>query len=110
MQCNGSLPETPGVIVAIERLEPRYLLAAVNDFGFEGNGHYYALTPTAGTWEEAQSYAESLGGHLATITSAAEQDFITQAFVRDQFAGRTLWIGLVDSDQMDAFEWVTGEQ
>ena len=28
------------------------------------------------TWTEAKAYCESLGGHLATITSAGEQAFI----------------------------------
>ena len=35
------------------------------------NGHsYYIYSNVADTWEEAKTYCEKLGGHLAVITSA----------------------------------------
>ena len=43
-----------------------------------GNGHYYkavALTDSI-TWTEAERQARLEGGYLATITSAAENDFV----------------------------------
>lgn len=46
----------------------------------EFNGHSYALfnvtEKVAGTWDEAQAYCESLGGYLAIINSAEENDAI----------------------------------
>ncbi len=39
------------------------------------NGHTYYLY-TGYTWQEAKDYCESVGGHLATITSQEEMDFI----------------------------------
>ena len=48
-----------------------------------GNGHYYeVVNPTTGvTWQQAKLLAESssflgVNGHLATITSAAENNFV----------------------------------
>jgi hypothetical protein len=42
------------------------------------NGHFYDIiaVPDGITWEQAQFDAMARGGYLATITSAAEQDFI----------------------------------
>lgn len=43
-----------------------------------GNGHWYkAVAPTDGlTWTEADRLARVQGGYLATVTSAAENDFV----------------------------------
>jgi hypothetical protein len=45
------------------------------------NGHYYELIDTAVGWHEAEAWAEQLTydgrqGHLATITSQEENDFV----------------------------------
>ena len=40
------------------------------------NGHKYRVFNDNMNWEEAKAYCESLGGHLAVITSAGEQDFV----------------------------------
>jgi hypothetical protein len=43
-----------------------------------GNGHWYALVIPTGdslSWETARISAEATGGHLATLTSSAENDF-----------------------------------
>src|SRR5262249_45206706 len=49
------------------------------------NGHYYDLILTNITWQDALADASSnsflgLPGHLATITSSAESDFILANF------------------------------
>lgn len=86
---------------------------------FAGNGHWYDLIPKSNlvnTWAFAKADAESksitvdgeiLFGHLATITSAAENDFI------DNTLGGIGWIGgFQDPDSASAsadWNWVTGE-
>ncbi len=67
--------------------------------------HKYLIVEEKCTWTEAKEKCEAMGGHLATITSAAEQQFIEQLL-----PGRVeLWIGM-HRDNNDAFYWVTGEE
>jgi len=42
------------------------------------NGHRYLLIESFGTWAEAKAGAEKLGGHLVTINSRAERDWILE--------------------------------
>lgn len=77
------------------------------------NGHYYELVSSNLNWDQAKAAAQAksyLGvtGHLATITSAQEQSFVT-----DQFFGRTAWLGGIQAagsaEPSGGFGWVTGE-
>ena len=68
------------------------------------NGNYYAIYTGKYTWEEARDKCYELGGHLVTITSQEEQDFI-EALNADN---KRLWIGGV-RDQDYVFYWITGE-
>ena len=50
-----------------------------------GNGHYYQIVPLSGNWTDADAFADGLTfngmpGHLVTITSESERDFI-QSFL-----------------------------
>lgn len=40
--------------------------------------HRYEVFTDSKTWYDAEAYCESLGGHLVTINSAEEQEFIEQ--------------------------------
>ena len=43
----------------------------------EWNGHYYCLYNSGqSAWEDAKAFCESVKGHLVTISSAAENDFV----------------------------------
>ena len=47
---------------------------------FADNGHYYKFFETTGpgtTWTDAQAAASAMGGYLATLTSAGEQNFVS---------------------------------
>ena len=77
-----------------------------------GNGHWYERIDTLMTWNDAEIYAESLGGYLATVTSKAENDFLWNAFVQD---GPTFCMlggfqppGTPEPDT--GWQWVTGEE
>ena len=67
------------------------------------NGHRYGYYEDNGSmsWSQARDYCVSLGGHLVTITSAEEQQFISM-----QYAGKDAWIGLYGGG---GWNWVTGE-
>jgi hypothetical protein len=72
------------------------------------NGHdYYLLTPN--TWTASEAEAESLGGTLAVIGNAREQDWIFSTFGAYSGTNRDLWIGLCRVGPQRTLEWVTGE-
>ena len=56
------------------------------------NGHdYYLLTPD--TWSASEFDAERLGGTLAVIQNAAEQEWVFSKFGDFRGTNRSLWIG-----------------
>ncbi len=72
------------------------------------NSHVYFLLAES-SWQDAESLAVSLGGHLATVRTAEEQ-----AWVFDQFGSwggpyRSLWIGLRRVSPDGNWGWVSGE-
>ena len=80
--------------------EPRFYDRAV------WGTHIYELYNAYTTWTKARDYAASRGGHLVTITSAAEQNFLLD------FVPATLnsfWVGLTDEGSEGNFRWITGE-
>ena len=72
----------------------------------EYNGHIYARYDTTMTWQNAETYCESVGGHLATLTSSAEWQAVRQMVV---VASINYWIGLSDAQTEGTWRWVTGE-
>jgi prepilin-type N-terminal cleavage/methylation domain-containing protein len=69
----------------------------------EFNGSTYYLSNDLVSWTEAKQRAEAMGGHLVTISSAAENTFVSSKFPQ------TSWIGLTDSRIEGVWEWVTRE-
>ena len=79
-----------------------------------GNGHTYELTLARDTWTNSEQAAQALGGHLVSINSQAEQDFLISTFLADGMSTSTvpLWIGLTDQPNHDSLSyntWTTGE-
>ena len=74
------------------------------------NGHTYKIFDLTKTWQEAETYCENLGGHLATITTKEEQDMLNNmlnnAIVKSDGA---FWYWLGGSREADSWKWVTGE-
>ena len=60
-----------------------------------GNGHYYLLTPSAGTWDQEEAQAVALGGHLVSLkarpsrTSSTGPSFLTAGGAASSGAGST---------------------
>ena len=83
----------------------------VNSF----NGHRYQFVPGALTWIDAKAKSESMGGHLATITSKQENDFLLQAFQLQLSPAATtlkasmIWLGGIEEKPGAGWKWVTGE-
>jgi len=89
-----------------------------------GNGHWYkAVLASSGiTWYNAQNIATSVGGYLATITSAAENEFVyslvasnSAYWVYDDAFNQWYgpWLGGFQPPRFSGpaagWEWVTGE-
>jgi hypothetical protein len=68
-------------------------------------GHMYARTASPMTKPEAQTLARDVGGHLVTITSAAENSWL----VSNYGGSEPFWIGLSDEGHEGRFVWESGE-
>ena len=71
----------------------------------EYNGHMYQLFNEGVSWSTAKSRCEAKGGHLVTITSAAEHNFCKSLL--DNLSPKYCWIGA--SSASGTWKWVTGE-
>ena len=76
-----------------------------------GNGHYYeAITLPGLTFSDAETLAESQGAYLLTITSQAEQDFISEHVIANGYRYRIGGFQPEGSPEPDGgWEWITGE-
>ena len=86
------------------------------------NGHTYEVitNPDGGslTWEAARDRAEDMGGHLVTITSPAENQFVAWMVHSYGYADlQRYWLGgyqdfslASDCEPQNCWAWVTGEQ
>ncbi len=73
-----------------------------------GNGHWYQLRPAHPLWLEKSVEAESLGGHLATLTTPAEVNFVLALPGFPCGANSSAaWIGLRKTSA--GWGWITGE-
>lgn len=81
-------------------------------------GHYYEVLGSTGTWgdygswDDYNNFANSqtydgLQGHLATVTSLEESNWLASTFRWDNI--RYHMLGATDSSEEGTWEWVTGE-
>jgi hypothetical protein len=87
-------------------------LASVNALAdsakLDFNGHSYQRIDGSFTWEQAKTKCESLGAHLATVTSKAENDFLLNNIIAISGTLRG-WLGGTDADSEGTWRWITGE-
>ena len=82
----------------------RHDIDALRTVADEFNGHRYLFIPSFMTWAEAKAFCEKLGGHLVTITSKEENNFVTSLIP----GGSWFWLGLQTTSE--GHQWVTGEK
>lgn len=70
------------------------------------NGHYYYLFES-NSWSEAKAWCSIHGGHLATLTSGAENKFVFD-YMKSQEVNSAVF-GLSDEEEEGKWKWVTGE-
>jgi hypothetical protein len=66
------------------------------------NGHSYYRSTSSMTWTAARQACINMGGHLVTVTTPAENNFIFSLWPSG-------WIGLTDEVNEGQWRWVTGE-
>ena len=71
------------------------------------NGHTYQVCMEQGTWKQANAACKAAGGHLVTITSAAEQKFVYKQIMKHK--GNVFWMGLKKASN-GKWGWVTKEK
>jgi len=87
IDCSSTLDQIDGLIFIGERNGSKYYCSNINTL----------------TWHQAQDLAVNLGGHLAIINDAGENEFIRNNIIADY-----AWIGYTDEDQEGAFRWING--
>ena len=77
-----------------------------------GNGHWYAPSFLRANWDNARRAAEGSGGHLVTITSAAENAFLVSLGLpwTDKLELLAYWTGGSRGASGGNFTWITSEQ
>ncbi|KAK3513747.1 hypothetical protein QTP70_028726 [Hemibagrus guttatus] len=63
------------------------------------HGHCYKFFSRRHTWEDAEKDCRELSGHLTSVTSSMEQDFL------NGLGHDNVWIGLNDRTVEDDFQW-----
>lgn len=96
-----------GVSDTVVKITDRYNVIARSENMGIYNGHLYqVIEKDLSSWENMRNYCESLGGHLAVVTTA-EEDAFAFSLVRDAGYERA-HIGLYLVDYSE-WKWVTGE-
>lgn len=73
----------------------------------EYNGNYYDVINISLTWDEAKERCERKGGHLATITSTEENEWIVKNI--NPSDNNYCWLG-GERDISGNWMWITGEE
>ena len=82
----------------------------VPDDAVEIGGNYYKVydRDNVHTWQQAEDYCESLGGHLAVITSDSLNDALYQLCLSSGY--QSAFFGFSDAVSEGHWRWVTSSQ
>ena len=76
------------------------------------NSHWYDIVTVdeaaENYWYDAESKSAALGGHLATIRTVTEQDWVFQNIIN--VTNRNYWVGLNDAVTEGQLIWPSGEE
>ncbi|HET6881463.1 MAG TPA: lectin-like protein [Pirellulales bacterium] len=105
IRVGSALPPTASEQKAADPLPPDDAVA------FEG--HSYKFFREVMTWRQAKQRCEKLGGHLATIGSEAENDFVlvlAKSGISKLGDLDGIWLGATDERQEGDWRWLDGEK
>ncbi len=74
-----------------------------------GGSEYDVITAEGIFWSDAKAAADAMGWHLATVTSAAEDAFVSSLLPTSPASRSHYWLGASDAANEGAWQWVTGE-
>ena len=80
-------------------------VSAKKQFG----NHTYQWVGIGMDWPSAKKFAEDAGGHLLTLNSREEGDWIAEEFFVKGSSRFITWLGGTDQKEEGNWEWVTGE-
>ncbi len=78
-----------------------------NNTSYDYAGHTYTMYNSSMTWADADTFCESQGGHLVTINTQQEQDFITDTILTDAQKNCYWTAGYLTDGN---WQWTTGEE
>ena len=87
-------------VVCIMPISSRAVTTDIPSDAVEFNGHYYYAFDEGKTWTEAKEKCEAMGGHLVTISSAAEQKQVLEILKTKN----AYWIGA--AREKDSWHWI----
>ena len=71
----------------------------------EKDKHCYLWSRTAGvTWDEAEEFCASQGGHLVSVTSKSVNDYLVEE--KNKYGITTIWIGGSDKEEEGVWKWL----
>ena len=82
--------------------------ANVLDGAVDYEGHYYKVFEMEMTWANASEFCRSMGGHLATAETKAENEFMKDVFLNLSNSPRC-WIGGRKNKETGIWRWVGGK-
>ena len=80
--------------------------AAVPRDSVKYRNHYYKVYNRSLNWHAAKKFCEDIGGHLATVMSSSEQDFLSD-LVAETGTKNCYWLG--GHKSRGVWHWVTNE-
>ena len=104
---------SPPIADPVPSIFPRNASPRPPDNAITFNGHAYKFFPEVLPWHRAKARCEEMGGHLVTIASREENDFVTNLALRGITRLGPLdgvWLGATDEHKEGAWEWVDGSK
>lgn len=102
--------EIAATITSDTELTPAWFTSANIGVQFKYEKATLIVITEGKTWENAEAYAQSLGGHLAMIKNAAMQDYVYNTILANPNVAKlsTFWIGATDKAKEGEWRWVDG--
>ncbi|XP_039374162.1 C-type lectin domain family 4 member F-like [Mauremys reevesii] len=82
-----------------------YLLTKVSRGWRFFNGNFYYFSHEMKSWDEAEQFCVSQDSHLTSVSSQAEQEFLS-----NETQEQDHWIGLTDQETEGSWHWVDGTE